>query len=98
MRATPSYSPTPMPNSTEARWAFHRASGGNRKNMARPPAREALCSLIVLYEWEAEGNGNDGCAGRPDALGVHPHHGDCKAPPRHLPRRGVRTQKVEVNA
>jgi hypothetical protein len=29
--------PTPMPNSTTAKLAFHRASGGNRKNM-RPPS------------------------------------------------------------
>src|SRR6476660_8276142 len=33
MRTTPSYSPTPMPNSTSERSGFHRASGGKRKNM-----------------------------------------------------------------
>jgi hypothetical protein len=32
-RTTPSYSPTPMPNSTVFRSGFHRASGGNRKNI-----------------------------------------------------------------
>jgi hypothetical protein len=31
-RTTPSYSPTPMPNSTAFRSEFHRASGGKRKN------------------------------------------------------------------
>src|SRR5216684_3129199 len=56
IRTTPSYSPTPMPNSTAARSAFHRASGGNRKNIARPPGKEALCSLIVLSHGAELGN------------------------------------------
>jgi hypothetical protein len=30
---TPSYSPTPIPNSTTDRWEFQRTSGGKRKNM-----------------------------------------------------------------
>jgi hypothetical protein len=32
-RTTPSYSPTPMPNSTSERSEFQRASGGKRKNI-----------------------------------------------------------------
>ena len=33
IRTTPSYSPTPMPNSTAARSGFQRASAGKRKNI-----------------------------------------------------------------
>jgi hypothetical protein len=35
-RTTPSYSPTPIPNSTTDRSEFQRASGGKRKNMGLP--------------------------------------------------------------
>jgi hypothetical protein len=82
-RTTPSYSPTPMPNSTAERSGFHRASGGKRKNMDLPKCcqREFRSRFLRVSPWlnGSEPAGASLCVGVIRLRGVTP-------PPRLIGR------------